>query len=348
MMTVLALFFIRCQDPPTASLARARQALEQATEAGSLRYAKETYHTAESLMKAGWMEMGRQNGRLIFFRNYKAADSLLNTAYKTAMEAARETEARVHNMEFLARTDRDNLQKDLLSWREVLNGSLTKLRAEHMWNSAELALKTSDRLMSQEEFEEARSVAAKGNETLRKMASVLTEYDNDEVKKLKIWQRWVQETIAESKSSGTYAIIVDKSRHKLYLVQGGKVVQTYDCELGYNSAHQKLYSGDGATPEGKYHITAVKTNGRSKYYKALLLSYPNETDYKRFNDAKIRGVILPRARIGGLIEIHGDGGKNRDWTEGCVALTNKDMDRIMQYVTVGTPVTIVRRSDRWP
>jgi len=49
-----------------------------------------------------------------------------------------------------------------------------------------------------------------------------------------------------------------------------------------------------------------------------------------------------------LIEIHGEGGKNRDWTDGCIAMTNEDIDHLMQYSSVGMPVTIVRRSDLWP
>jgi len=86
----------------------------------------------------------------------------------------------------------------------------------------------------------------------------------------------------------------------------------------------------------------------TRYYKALMINYPNERDRQIFAQNKSRGVISKRARIGGLIEIHGEGGRNDDWTEGCIALTNREMDQIMQYATVGTPVTIVRRSDRWP
>ncbi|KPJ65286.1 MAG: hypothetical protein AMJ89_05265 [candidate division Zixibacteria bacterium SM23_73] len=164
---------------------------------------------------------------------------------------------------------------------------------------------------------------------------------------MSIWRRWVQETLAESRIKGTYAIIVDKSMRKTYLVHAGKLMHAYNCELGYNSAHNKLFAGDGATPEGKYQVSAVKSHG-SKYYKALLINYPNQMDKKRFEENKRKGIISPNAHIGGFIEIHGEGGKNKDWTDGCVALTNSEMDHIMQYATVGTPVTIIRRSDLWP
>lgn len=110
---------------------------------------------------------------------------------------------------------------------------------------------------------------------------------------------------------------------------------------------KKLFAGDAATPEGKYKVVRARHTG-SSFYKALSLDYPNEHDRKRFEENKRRGIISHKARIGGNIEIHGEGGKNRDWTEGCVALTNADMDHIMKYVSVGTPVTIVRKSDQWP
>jgi murein L,D-transpeptidase YafK len=139
---------------------------------------------------------------------------------------------------------------------------------------------------------------------------------------------------------------VDKSAHKAYLVKGGTVLKTYRCDLGWNSAEQKYFQGDGATPEGKYQITAVKH--RSKYHKALLINYPNESDKKRFAENKRKGVISRYARIGALIEIHGGGGRDQDWTDGCIALTDRDMDNLLAYVSVGTAVTIVRRSDTWP
>jgi L,D-peptidoglycan transpeptidase YkuD (ErfK/YbiS/YcfS/YnhG family) len=86
----------------------------------------------------------------------------------------------------------------------------------------------------------------------------------------------------------------------------------------------------------------------SKYYRALLLDFPNSADKQRFRENKSKGVISSRAGIGKNIEIHGSGSRNEDWTEGCVALSNADMDHLLRHVGAGTPVTIVRRSDQWP
>ena len=174
----------------------------------------------------------------------------------------------------------------------------------------------------------------------------MAEVVNNEKGKIAVWRNWVDATVAASRDGGSAAVIVDKSAHKAYLLNGGKVVQTYRCDLGWNSAEQKYFQGDGATPEGTYRITSIKN--RSKYYRALLIDYPNDLDRRRFAENKRKGVISRYARIGALIEIHGSGGRGEDWTDGCIALANKDMDSLMRRVAVGTPVTIVRRSDRWP
>jgi L,D-peptidoglycan transpeptidase YkuD (ErfK/YbiS/YcfS/YnhG family) len=337
-----------CQDPPLGSLEKARTTLARADREGAARYAEETYRTAEEVLKKGWMEMARQNGRLAPFRDYKAADSMLNLAFVLATEAINTTKNRIHDLSFIVQTDRNDLRRELDAWKEALNGLLARYHAENHWNAAELAYRTSERLLFNGEYDEARKTVAEGREALKRLSTVLAEFTNDEAKKLPVWRRWVEETIANSRATGGSAVIVDKSKHKTYLIKGGRIIHTYNCDLGYNSAHQKLFSGDGATPEGKYKVTAVKKNGSSKYYKALLIDYPNATDRSRFAENKARGVISSRARIGSLIEIHGEGGRGKDWTEGCVALTNKEMDQLMQYVGNGTPVTIVRRSDRWP
>ncbi|MCB9069627.1 MAG: hypothetical protein H6629_17725 [Calditrichae bacterium] len=62
----------------------------------------------------------------------------------------------------------------------------------------------------------------------------------------------------------------------------------------------------------------------------MLINYPNELDRRRFNAAKSTGDLSQKAQIGGLIEVHGDGGKGFHWTDGCIALTNTDMDQVFQ------------------
>ena len=155
------------------------------------------------------------------------------------------------------------------------------------------------------------------------------------------WRSWIAETVEWSKRQGRVAIVVFKESHRLTLNHRGAPVASYDVDLGFNWTADKLHEGDGATPEGRYRVVARLGKKASIYYKALLLDYPNAGDRAEFARARRSGQLPAGARIGGLIEIHGGGGRNQDWTEGCVALANEDMDRVFERAGVGTPVTIV-------
>jgi len=155
------------------------------------------------------------------------------------------------------------------------------------------------------------------------------------------WQRWVGETVSWSKREGRVAIVVFKESHRLTVYHRGAAVATYPVDLGFNWTADKRHEGDGATPEGRYRVVARLGRKASIYYKALLLDYPNADDRAEFARARRSGGLPPGARIGGLIEIHGGGGRDQDWTDGCVALANEDMDRVFERAGIGTPVTIV-------
>ena len=160
------------------------------------------------------------------------------------------------------------------------------------------------------------------------------------------WQRWKSDTIAWSKREGRAAIVVVKDSHLMTVYLRGEPVKTYTVELGFNWIADKLQEGDGSTPEGRYRVTARMDRLSSDFYKALLIDYPNAEDRADFGRARGRGDLPRSARIGGLIEIHGGGGRQKDWTDGCVAVTNVEMDDLFRRVSVGTPVTIVG-SDRY-
>ena len=72
-----------------------------------------------------------------------------------------------------------------------------------------------------------------------------------------------------------------------------------------------------------------------------MINYPNKIDIQEFNERIRNGKLPADARIGDMIEIHGDGGKGANWTQGCVALKNEDMDLLFKYASKGTPVTII-------
>ena len=134
-------------------------------------------------------------------------------------------------------------------------------------------------------------------------------------------------------------IVVDKSARRMTLLRDGHVIKAYDVALGGAPRGHKQQEGDGRTPEGAYTIDSK--NDRSRFHLALHISYPNAADRA---SARRRGVSP-----GGDIMIHGlpNGliwlaGLHlwRDWTDGCVAVTDRQIDEIWPLVDVGTAVEI--------
>lgn len=158
---------------------------------------------------------------------------------------------------------------------------------------------------------------------------------------LKSWKKWVDAAVAESQKRKSYLIVIDKFAHKCYLYYNGKIKYEFDAELGKNWVGDKRMKGDKATPEGNYKIVKKYQGSATPYHKALALDYPNSEDMEKFKKEIASGTLPSSAKIGNGIEIHGGGGKNVDWTDGCIALTNKNMDLIYSLVQTGTPVVIV-------
>ena len=134
-------------------------------------------------------------------------------------------------------------------------------------------------------------------------------------------------------------VIVVKSQRTLTLLSHGKVLRTYKVALGGTPVGAKEQQGDHKTPEGRYILD--RRNAKSRFYKSIHVSYPNEQDKER---AARRGVSP-----GGDIMIHGLpngfgwlGATHRaqDWTDGCVAVTNQEIDEIWELVPDGTPIEI--------
>lgn len=132
---------------------------------------------------------------------------------------------------------------------------------------------------------------------------------------------------------------VDKSERTMVLMDGAKVVKTFRISLGANPEGHKRQQGDKKTPEGTYTLDYKKED--SAFYRAMHISYPNAKDVA---DAKRRGV-----NPGGQIMVHGQ--KNGlsalsivtqyvDWTDGCIAISNSEMDEFMRLVPVGTKIMI--------
>ena len=132
---------------------------------------------------------------------------------------------------------------------------------------------------------------------------------------------------------------VDKSERKMYLYDSQTIVKEYNVAFGANPKGHKEKEGDEKTPEGLYALDYIKEN--SSFYRAMHINYPNDAD--KLN-AKKAGVSP-----GGFIMVHGQRNwlgalapitQRFDWTNGCIALTNSEMDEFLSLVKVGTKIKI--------
>lgn len=131
-------------------------------------------------------------------------------------------------------------------------------------------------------------------------------------------------------------IIVHKARRRMLLVSDGRVLRRYKINLGFAPVGDKKFEGDGKTPEGLYTID--RRNPESRFHLSLGISYPNAEDVA---EARALGK-----NPGGEIFIHGQ--KNpfskkrstENWTWGCIAVTNREIEEIYAMVKDGTPILI--------
>lgn len=135
-------------------------------------------------------------------------------------------------------------------------------------------------------------------------------------------------------------VIVRKSERRLYLMHGSSVLRSYRVALGLNPVGPKVQEGDSRTPEGHYQLT--RRNPRSEFFLSILVSYPNDRDLQRAR----RNRLTP----GGAIMIHGLPNElrreptyyeKRDWTDGCIAVSDSDMLEIWLMTPPDAPIDIL-------
>ena len=148
-------------------------------------------------------------------------------------------------------------------------------------------------------------------------------------------------------------ILIEKSNRRLIWVRADGSSLAFPVALGKCPEGHKLREGDFRTPEGEYYVCT--RNEKSKFHLALGISYPNPSDAAA---ALLRGEITPEQHsailsahengkrppwdtpLGGFIMIHG-GGTESDWTAGCIAMKNEDIDLLFSLCPLGTPVKII-------
>jgi len=324
-------------DPPEAATARARET--DLWRAGAPTYAPDEY--AAFLAALGRAEDGlrKEKGKFFLLRDFepveagfREAAALGDAALAKIAEEKRRVSAEAES--------RMALVEEALRRMDSLSSTLNKRRTErrHLIQ-AELLLSEARGYFGREAYGESLARIEAASKHIEAaggtLSPLLARYTDPS--QLRRWRQDAEETVRESRSSGGYAIIVEKLSRSLVLYKNGRPLRTFRVGLGINGLADKLHAGDNATPEGKYQV--VRKLPVSRFHKALLINYPNSEDRRRYSKAKDRGLIPGRRGIGGSVEIHGGG---RDsLTQGCVSMENEDMDWLFPLIGAGTPVTIV-------
>lgn len=324
-----------CQEPPTRVRLAAERALEQARQSGAAGTAPEIFAAAEEAFAEGLSSWKNES--------WERADAAFSTSARRASLAERihARERRETSERALRLLSRAQSGVQELEWLSNYLPPRSPVRASIM--KASVGVKEAGTLFDQGDASRSLSAARQASQEItsayeRFNRFLLGSTDPDRIVR---YRDWVDDTVSWSRKHRAEAIIVDKMRRTLTLVSGGRRIHTYRAELGINGTLVKVVSGDRATPEGRYKVIEKRGPQQTRWYKALLLNYPNDEDLKRFRRARKQGRVPRNAGPGSLIEIHGKGGRGGDWTDGCVALSNRDMDHLFGKVAVGTPVTIV-------
>lgn len=151
---------------------------------------------------------------------------------------------------------------------------------------------------------------------------------------------------ARSATRYTYSVLIIKSKYELKVFDSsGEWLVTYPVVFGNKDLGDKMMEGDRRTPEGIFHIAGKRKH--EKWNRFMMIDYPTQESYQKFNQRKAKGVIPQGARIGGSIGIHGTWphedyaiDQYQNWTEGCVSTKNMYIEEIFSLLPVGTKVEI--------
>lgn len=342
LIPVCILLLIRLvPEPPESEVEFARLSLSQATSSDAAIYSRKLYNEARAFYDSAMTSWQAENKRFLYFRDYGKAAKFAELSVKKAEQAIESSIISSSTLEIKIKQKIDTLNNLVRQINRIFKAYPLPAETWNRISNGKMLLKESEIAYSKGQYLQANKKITDSEYLLtasyEKAALDLKEYFDN----YPVWRKWVEKTIKESRQNQSYSIIIDKYSRKCIVYHSGVKKYEYTVELSSNWVGDKKVKGDKATPEGMYRVTKKFNSNRTKYYKALLIDYPNETDKAEFKNAIAQGTLPRNAKIGSLIEIHGNGGKGVDWTEGCIALADSEMDIVFKVVKEGTPVTIV-------
>ncbi|MEQ8924639.1 MAG: L,D-transpeptidase [Fulvivirga sp.] len=340
LVTGLIILTVDWPQPPLSLLEEARSGLLTAKRAKADVLAKDQFNQAQTSYDSAILLLDSENQKIFFFRRYEKVEMLLikviedtHLSEKIAIEKDKQYWLTTKNKYEKVRDLHEFFKQAYANFPLKEAERKTVSEANIMLDETQLALRNqsvieTDKLVDYEHF-----ITELINSSRITMKHYFKDYE--------VWESLQRNALKNATDNNSYVVIIDKLNRECKLYYRSKCLATLPIELGYNWIGDKQHAGDKTTPEGAYRIIKKKANAETKYYKALLLNYPNEDDKKRHSKNVKEGIIPKNVPIGGEIEIHGHGGKGIDWTDGCIALSNKNMDSVYAMIPLNTPVIIV-------
>jgi hypothetical protein len=344
-LCLLAAYLTGCKTPPVPPEGGlAVQQEQDLWRAGASIFAPADYKAYLGDLKRARQALANEGLKLGWFREYASVRAdLRRTLVAGDALLARTLKDREEKRDTI-REEVRVLRKRLGTLNDITLDLNERGRARGALSRAELMLQEAGLMADVAKYEEALDKIRSAREVIKDAEltclKFLSRYQDP--RQIEDWRRLAEKTVEESRARGTSALLVIKLEKRMIVYRKGVAVAEFDVGLGFNGLSDKLHSGDDATPEGLYHVT--KKNAASRFYKALLINYPNEEDRRQFAAAKQKREIPYWVGIGGLVEIHGGG--EDSLTRGCISVDDRVMDELFGMVSVGTPVTIVGTLDR--
>lgn len=338
---LVLLFRAMVPEPPQPEVELARAAIARARDHQSEVYSPKLFREAQNNYDSAMTAWRAENERYILFRDYERVTAFAATAEKKANEATRNTIKRSTSLKANLESEIRRIKAEMASFEKIFLSMPLPQDVKRKHARGKLLLREAEVDLQRENYVNGNLKLTEANEYISGTYNLARNNLEAYFKHYSDWQEWATSTINESRKSGSYAILVEKIPAVCHLYHGGKKKYTFEAEFGKNWLGDKMSRGDFATPEGKYIVTKKLSKSSTIYYKALMINYPNKSDIQEFNERIRNGKLPADARIGDLIEVHGEGGKGANWTQGCVALRNADMDILFKYASKGTPVTII-------
>jgi len=336
-----SILIISPKNPPIEEIETARILLSEATRQRAKEFAPQEFSMAKEGYEKAMALWGEENEKFILFRRFDSLKTSASESAKYSRQAIESAKKRVNSSKVGLGIRIEALKKKgeefnmyFANFPMSSSDRNELVRCRLLMNEMERAYHAEDYIGCKLKLEQAENIT---DRLYLKYMNQLEEYFAN----YQDWSEMIKQAMDHSRKNGSVFLVVDKMARSCLLYKGADLKGEYPVELGPNWIGDKMQQGDRRTPEGRYKVVKKLSNGSTTFYKALLLDYPNEQDKQRFRENVRTGRIDPDAGIGSLIEIHGGGGRGVDWTNGCVALKNSDMDIVYRSCSIGTPVIIV-------